>query len=96
MYFQLDYTEHSMVPAEVNTFKELARLGTHSILAACDLEHPKPGSCSVPGFSCSHLDEVRLRKVSLMPNCCRECFYTFVKEMINIVILQKKMTQKKT
>lgn len=79
---------------EVNTFKEIARLATHSILAACDLEHPKPGSCSIPGFSCSHPDEVRLQKVSLMPNCCRECFFIYAKEMVNTVLLKNK-TQKK-
>ncbi|KAI3463844.1 hypothetical protein Pfo_020507 [Paulownia fortunei] len=79
---------------EVDAFKEVARLATHSILGACGLEHPKPGSCSVPGFICSHPDEVRqLQKSSLMPNSCRECFYVFVKDMVNAVMLQKKRTQ---
>ncbi|KAK4426925.1 hypothetical protein Salat_1461300 [Sesamum alatum] len=33
---------------EVDAFKEVARLATHSILAACGLEHPKAGSSSIP------------------------------------------------
>ncbi|XP_011078696.1 uncharacterized protein LOC105162393 [Sesamum indicum] len=82
---------------EVDAFKEVARLATHSILAACGLEHPKAGSCSIPGIICSHPTEVRqLQKFSLMPNSCRECFYVFVKDVVNTVLLQKKQMQKKT
>ncbi|XP_051117011.1 autophagy-related protein 36-like [Andrographis paniculata] len=80
---------------EVNTFKEIARLATHAILAECGLEHPKPRSYSVQGFSCSHRDGTRVQKVSLMPNCCRECFYIYVKEMVNTILLQKKPTTKR-
>ncbi|KAI8528777.1 hypothetical protein RHMOL_Rhmol12G0173800 [Rhododendron molle] len=32
----------------VDAFKEIARLSTHSTLAACGLERPKPGVCSFP------------------------------------------------
>ncbi|KAK6153501.1 hypothetical protein DH2020_013140 [Rehmannia glutinosa] len=75
---------------EIDAFKEVARLATHSILGACGLEHPKPGSCSIPDFICSHSDQVS--KSSPMPNACRECFYVFVKDMINTVMLHKKRT----
>lgn len=80
------------VSTGVDAFKEVARLATHSILAACGLEHPKPGFCSVPGFICSHTKKVGLFQISssLMPNSCRECFDVFVKEMVNIVMLQRK------
>ncbi|KAK4383336.1 PHD and RING finger domain-containing protein 1 [Sesamum angolense] len=81
---------------EVDAFKEVAWLATHSILASCGLEHPKSGTCSIPGIICSHPNEVRqLQKFSLMPNSCRECFYVFVKDVVNMVLLQKKQMQKK-
>ncbi|KAL0380645.1 UNVERIFIED_CONTAM: PHD and RING finger domain-containing protein 1 [Sesamum angustifolium] len=81
---------------EVDAFKEVAWLATHSILASCGLEHPKSGTCSIPGIICSHPNEVRqLQKFSLMPNSCRECFYVFVKDVVNTVLLQKKQMQKK-
>ncbi|KAL1531654.1 hypothetical protein AAHA92_31771 [Salvia divinorum] len=76
---------------DVDAFKEIARLSTHSILAACGLEHPRPGLPSIPGIVCSHLSSVgQHQKSSLMPRSCRECFYAFVKEVVNRVVLQKK------
>ncbi|PIN06278.1 hypothetical protein CDL12_21167 [Handroanthus impetiginosus] len=79
---------------EVDAFKEVARLATHIILAACGLEHPKqPGPCTLSGMICSHSREVQ--RSSLMPNSCRECFYVFVKNIVDTVILQKKRTHKK-
>ncbi|KAG8387948.1 hypothetical protein BUALT_Bualt02G0074300 [Buddleja alternifolia] len=82
---------------EADSFKEVARLATHSILAACGMEHPKTVYCSFPGFVCSHPSEVRqLQKSGLMPNCCRECFYVFVKDTVNTVMLLKKKTHVST
>ncbi|XP_042031963.1 uncharacterized protein LOC121778645 [Salvia splendens] len=76
---------------DVDAFKEIAKLSTHSILAACGLEHPRPGLPSIPGIVCSHLSSVEQnQKSSLMPCSCRECFYAFVKDVVNCVVLQKK------
>ncbi|KAH6801057.1 hypothetical protein C2S52_001521 [Perilla frutescens var. hirtella] len=82
---------------DVDAFKEVARLATHSILAACGLEHPRPGSSSIPGNNiCSHPNDIRQhQKSSLMPSSCRECFYAFVKDVVNSAVLQNKRTQKK-
>ncbi|KAL7153040.1 hypothetical protein ABFS83_04G138500 [Erythranthe nasuta] len=82
----------------VDAFKEVARQATHSILAACGLEQPKPGSCSIQGFLCSHPNENgQLHKSSLMPNSCRECFYVFVKDMVNTVVMfHKTRSREKT
>ncbi|XP_016450763.2 uncharacterized protein LOC107775533 [Nicotiana tabacum] len=73
---------------EVGTFKQVARLATHSILAACGLEHRRPGISSLPECVCVHAEEVRnLRRSTLMPNSCRECFFLFVKNVVNTILL---------
>ncbi|CAA2971301.1 PHD and RING finger domain-containing -like [Olea europaea subsp. europaea] len=80
---------------EVDAYKEVARLATHSILAACGLEQPKPEFCSLPGSICSHPDEVRqCQRSTLMPNSCRKCFFEFVKDVVSTILLQKKKIAK--
>lgn len=80
---------------EVDAYKEVARLATHSILAACGLEQPKPEFCSLAGSICSHPDEVRqCQRSTLMPNSCRKCFYEFVKDVVSATLLQKKKIAK--
>ncbi|KAL3512400.1 hypothetical protein ACH5RR_025117 [Cinchona calisaya] len=74
---------------EINVFKEVARLATHSILAACGLEHPKPGIHPIPRCLCCHDDSQQFRRSTLMPNSCRECFYVFVKDIVNTLLLEK-------
>lgn len=77
----------------MDAFKEIARLATHYILAACGLEDPRPRLCSVPGTNvCTHPDHTQ--KNSLMPSSCRECFYVFIKDVVNSAILQKKRTRR--
>ncbi|XP_047307093.1 uncharacterized protein LOC124910492 [Impatiens glandulifera] len=71
----------------VNAFKEIARCATHSILAACGLEHPRPGISSFPDSVCDHKDQ--LRKSTLMPSSCRECFYVFVKDVVNSIMSER-------
>ncbi|XP_059455475.1 uncharacterized protein LOC132185723 [Corylus avellana] len=75
----------------VSAFKEIARLATHTILAACDLEHRKLGVHSFPVSSvCSHTEHIQqLHKSTLMPNSCRECFCIFVMDVVNSVMLEK-------
>lgn len=82
---------------DVDAFKEIARLSTHSILAVCGLEHPRPGLSSIPGITCSHHNNIKQhQKSSLMPSSCRECFYVYVKDVVNSVMLQKKKKTQKT
>ncbi|XP_058195526.1 uncharacterized protein LOC131311906 [Rhododendron vialii] len=80
-------------PIGVDAFKEIARLSTHSILAACGLEGPKPGVRFFLSSVCCHSNQVevqQLRRMStLMPSSCRECFYVFVKDVVNAVVVEK-------
>ncbi|OMO69962.1 hypothetical protein COLO4_28844 [Corchorus olitorius] len=74
----------------VEAFKEIARLATHTILAACGFEHSKSSIHSFPSSVCSHSEDVKLRcKSTLMPNSCRECFYVFVKNVVSSVMIEK-------
>lgn len=74
----------------VDEFKKIARLSTHSILAACGLEPLKSGIHRFPSSVCSHTDEnEKLLKSTLMPNSCRECFYAFVKDVVHSIMSEK-------
>ncbi|XP_077236554.1 uncharacterized protein LOC143878123 [Tasmannia lanceolata] len=74
----------------VDRFKEIARLATHTILAACGLEHSKSSVRSYPRSICCHTDKLpHLRPSKLMPSSCRECFYVFVKDVVNSVMEEK-------
>ncbi|XP_030518195.2 uncharacterized protein LOC115731661 isoform X1 [Rhodamnia argentea] len=71
----------------VDAFKEIARAATHTILAACGLERPKS---VIPRSVCRHTDDIRrLHKSTLMPNSCRECFYVYVKTVVDTLLLEK-------
>lgn len=77
-------------PLGVDEFKKIARLSTHSILAACGLEPLKSGIHRFPSSVCSHTDEnEKLLKSTLMPNSCRECFYAFVKDVVHSIMSEK-------
>lgn len=79
-----------MVCAGVNAFKEVAWKSTHSILAACGLEQPKTGIRIFPSSACRHVSNgLDIRRSTLMPNSCRECFYAFVKDVVNTIMLEK-------
>ncbi|XP_021909187.1 uncharacterized protein LOC110823171 isoform X2 [Carica papaya] len=76
----------------VETFKEVAWLATHTILAACGLEHPKPRirNSRSPSPICSHTDQIhQLHRSTLMPNSCRGCFYVFVKDVVSSFMIGK-------
>ncbi|KAI9117414.1 hypothetical protein K1719_011580 [Acacia pycnantha] len=73
----------------VDAFKEIARHSTHAIIAACQSEHEKLGASSSSSL-CSHGgDHEHLHKSTLMPNCCRQCFYMFVKNVVGSTMMQK-------
>lgn len=75
----------------VNAFKEVAWKSTDSILAACGLEQPKPGIRIFPSCTCCHVTNggLDIRRSTLMPYSCRECFYVFVKDVVNTIMLEK-------
>ncbi|XP_021809938.1 uncharacterized protein LOC110753353 isoform X2 [Prunus avium] len=72
---------------EVDAFKEIAWRSTHTILAACGLEHPKSGMPSFPSLVCCHTEQFHLQhKSNLMPKSCRDCFYGFVKDVVSSIM----------
>ncbi|OVA16889.1 zinc finger protein [Macleaya cordata] len=74
----------------VTGFKEVARLATHTILAACGLEHSKSSVRPFPHSVCRHNDQNhQLRMSNLMPSSCRECFYVFVKDVVSSILTEK-------
>ncbi|WRX19097.1 zinc finger protein [Theobroma cacao] len=74
----------------VDAFKEIARLATHTILAACGFQHSTSSIHSFPSSVCSHTDDIKLRhKSTLMSNSCRECFYVFVKNVVWSIMIEK-------
>ncbi|KAK6925165.1 Zinc finger, PHD-finger [Dillenia turbinata] len=75
---------------EVSTFKEVARLSTHAIMAACGFEHPRPGARTFPASVCCHVNQTQqLRMSTLMPSSCRECFYVFVRDVVSSIMCEK-------
>lgn len=65
-------------------FKEIAKVSTHSILAACGLEYYGQRVYPFQRISCSHSSQQR-QSPSLMPMCCNECFGSFVKDVVGSV-----------
>jgi len=49
----------------------------------------------ISGPTCKHPEQFReLRKSNLMPDSCRECFYSYVKHVVNSIFLEKTAPQK--
>ncbi|KAF9624473.1 hypothetical protein IFM89_011481 [Coptis chinensis] len=75
----------------VDGFKEVARLATHTVLAACGLEHKKSIVRPFPDSVCRHNNQTKqLHMSNLMPSSCRECFYAFVKDTVKAVLSEQK------
>ncbi|KAL5544867.1 hypothetical protein UlMin_008651 [Ulmus minor] len=84
---------------EVASFKEIARLSTHTILAACGLDHRKAVVYNFPGLECSHTEanlSEQLPKSNLMPNSCQQCFHSFVKNVVSSIMFDKVSCAKST
>ncbi|KAI3766970.1 hypothetical protein L2E82_17051 [Cichorium intybus] len=74
---------------EVDVFKEVARHATHSIMASCGIEQPNPRFRSFERLICDH-NQTKKRPIStLMPTCCRECFFNFVKDVVTAIAFDK-------
>lgn len=83
-------------PADADTFKEVARVATHTILAACGLEHSKSSAKIISMPKCKHTEQLRERhKRNLMPDSCRECFYFYVKDVVSSIFLEKIVSKKR-
>ncbi|KAM4108142.1 hypothetical protein ACB094_03G023300 [Castanea mollissima] len=71
-----------------NTFKDIARSSTHTILAACGLEHTKSEVYySIPPPAvCSHIELMTGGQTSLMKGCCSSCFDSFVGDVVKKIM----------
>ena len=89
LIFNIYIKDHFKFSA-TNEFKEVARHATYSILAACGIGIPKPWVRPFPNPHCSHADTVDgARSSTLMPSSCQECIMAFVKDVVNIILLEK-------
>ncbi|KAF8018351.1 hypothetical protein BT93_H3288 [Corymbia citriodora subsp. variegata] len=72
-------------------FKEIARCSTHTILAACGLEHRRSEAYTVPPPSgCSHIDKIATGQTSLMRGVCSTCFDVFVREVTQNIMNKRR------
>ncbi|CAK7340593.1 unnamed protein product [Dovyalis caffra] len=70
-----------------DTFKDIARSSTHTILAACGLEHKRSEVHTVPQPStCIHIDRVVAGQTSVMKGCCSSCFDSFVRDVVKRIM----------
>ncbi|KAK1433663.1 hypothetical protein QVD17_10577 [Tagetes erecta] len=74
---------------EVDVFKEVARHATHSIMAACGIEPPKARFRSFERLKCDHSQTRKRPSSTLMPSCCRECFFIFVKDVVTAIAVDR-------
>ncbi|KAK7284406.1 hypothetical protein RJT34_19152 [Clitoria ternatea] len=77
-----------------STFKDIARSSTHTVLAACDLEHNKSEVCSVPRPpACPHFELMAGGQMSLINGCCSSCFDSFVGDVVRRVLDTRTSSQ---
>ncbi|XP_065852816.1 uncharacterized protein [Euphorbia lathyris] len=70
-----------------DTFKEIARSSTHTILAACGLEHKRSEVQLVPAPSiCVHGDRVIAGETSIMKGFCSSCFDCFARDVVKRIM----------
>ncbi|KAG7969324.1 hypothetical protein I3843_07G025900 [Carya illinoinensis] len=71
-----------------STFKDIARSSTHTIVAACGIEHRRSEvHCPVPPPSvCSHIELMAGGQTSLMKGCCSSCFESFVGDVVKRIM----------
>lgn len=81
-------------PAQ-STLADIARSSTHTILAACELEHKSNEVVAVsvsPPAICGHIELMACSKASLMRGRCSSCFDSYVGEVVN-KILDTKLSE---
>ncbi|KAI3962310.1 hypothetical protein MKW92_052633 [Papaver armeniacum] len=77
-----------------NEFKKIAKVSTHTVLAACGLEHSKSSvRRPYPHLACSHTGtqsrQQQLHMLDLMHSSCTDCFHGFVKDVVNSILTEK-------
>ncbi|KAJ3708241.1 hypothetical protein LUZ61_011946 [Rhynchospora tenuis] len=70
-----------------NRYKEIARISTHTVLAACGMEHSESVAQPFSRVSCDHRGEIESH---LLPGSCHKCFRTFLEEIVESVFMEKK------
>ncbi|KAL2468642.1 RING/U-box protein [Forsythia ovata] len=69
------------------TFKGIARSSTHTILAACGLEHRRNEVYPVhKPLNCNHFERVAVTQRSLMKGQCSSCFDLFVRSVVREIM----------
>uniref|UniRef100_J3MDA4 PHD-type domain-containing protein n=2 Tax=Oryza brachyantha TaxID=4533 RepID=J3MDA4_ORYBR len=76
-----------------DTFKEVARAATHTVLASCGLEHSSSVALAVPRPVCKHTCRTEPHQSPALTSFCRECLCNFVKEVIGLLLSVRKMDQ---
>ncbi|KAI3884260.1 hypothetical protein MKX03_017100 [Papaver bracteatum] len=77
-----------------NEFKKIAKVSTHTVLAACGLEHSKSiVRQPYPHLACSHTGtqsrQQQLNMLDPMHSSCTDCFHGFVKDVVNSILTEK-------
>ncbi|KAG0500840.1 hypothetical protein HPP92_000912 [Vanilla planifolia] len=74
-------------PLERSTFKKVARNATHTILAACGIEHRRNKVTSLPLHppnNCIHVLDGG--PANLVLSCCSSCFFGYVKNVVKALV----------
>lgn len=70
-----------------STFKDIARSSTHTVLAACGLEHRQNEVYPVHNpLNCNHLERAAVMQKSLMKGQCSSCFDLFVRNVVREIL----------
>ncbi|CAN6197979.1 unnamed protein product [Urochloa humidicola] len=75
------------------TFKEVARTATHTVLAACGFEHSPLQSLAFSRPVCKHRPKVKPTKSSAITDSCKECLRSSVKEAISLALSGRNVDQ---
>ncbi|XP_058738496.1 uncharacterized protein LOC131610541 isoform X2 [Vicia villosa] len=79
---------------DYSTFKDIAKSSTHTILAACGLEHKTSEVCMAPPPSvCPHIELIAGGQTSMMKGCCSSCFDSFVGDVVKRILDTRMSSQ---
>ncbi|CAK9168998.1 unnamed protein product [Ilex paraguariensis] len=71
---------------DYKVFKDIARSSTHTILAACGIEHRTSEVCPVQSPStCNHIEIMGGVQMGLMKGYCSSCFDQFVRNVVKAI-----------
>lgn len=79
----------------ISTFKDIERSSTHTILAACGLEHKKSEVCICtvdPPSACPHIELMAGGQISIVKGCCSSCFDSFVGDVVKRILEDTRMS----